>query len=888
MPISYIDGSYYFPEEHSYVAPLSFGVGALSDSRARLALEARGATNYISRATMAAGDAVEGSGEMALDAGAPVRGVAEQMLALTGFVYASYGASMFLTVAPPPTVFVGRMSADVITSRLSSAVGRMGLIARGLTQGHHFPHSLLIRQEAEARARQSLSLRSFANNVARIALLTGTEHNVVSRVSADVVKSDGFVVLADIVGATLYDSGDVTPAGYIPMQDINARLLVNGVEVLIRSFSYQEPKGRLGASLNCVLADAVPVGLAPVNANITFQLILTDVDGVDHYVTLVNAGKIGGRNFTAQWSGRGPGDELSVAGLDTLADKFSLGLRQPVIMFDPEKVKVSDVEVKVRDAVVAGSADDRFGHTKGTPILPTLEPVENLTMMAGVRRAYTGATGNQFMTRMQPGSLARLSPRMQNLIGRGSLYSKGLDFASVITNIPDYPVSRVDFSLESTWHDAVQPLVGMYGPIYFVQTNILFIMDARRALPAGHIARICRIDDYSVLTRSEPYRDPYNAVIVTYQENGAEDVGFREVTETTYSQEGTFGTLSYEKTEEVVTTREKFLLSDPNSVLETLEVRHDVKKYGHLPILEVASGGGDHVYSGSIPGPITQISRDFTQTFYNSEGLKSGHSKEVYGLMFVGPDASVEPTKLMTEKCEISWAQHPEDPAQMIQLRNFTFCEGLMYESTRTESRLDPAGGGKKDVRVRYPVIAAQSSPGIIKDDDGVVYFGPIRSITESLRRGRGNQLDVLVQERDLCWSGTCRDSHTAPRVGSRSTNPYEARSRHVLLRDETSESEIGPRPPVGVSAGELPRDRAMELGQRYLKEGIMGQLPQISVSLPGMDFALRQGSVVRGEWPDGTLTNPFIVEGRTITGNGLGQSGQHRISMSLEGTELA
>lgn len=873
--INPIDGAYYHPETLTYTPqPLSFAVGMLSEGLGRGASEVTGETLYLARGSVAAGQPVEDSATLALEAGDPAEGVARQASVVTGLLRPTRGSGMGLTVAPAASVFAARISQDVITSRIASAAARMSLVATGVSRGRHFPHFMTVRQELVQRAGQSATVRSYVESLTRMALSTGIEHALVSRVSADIVSGDGFVVLADIVGQTLYDTGDVTPVGYYPMQDINARLYVGGVEVPIRSFTYQEPKGRLGASLNVVLAEASRT-LAPVNSSITFQLVVVDADENEHVVTLVSNGKIGGRSYTIQFLN----DELTIAGLNTLADKFSLAPRRPIVMFDPEFNNVDEI---------GGSARDAVRTEKGTPILPSLEPVSGLSVHTALRRIYTGASGYQFMTRVQPNTRSGWSSRTESLLGVGA-FDKGLDFADVITNIPDYRVARVDISLESTWHGAAAPLFGMYGPIYFVQSNVLFVIDSQRTLPAGHAPRTIPLSKYSVMAHSQPYRDPTNAVLLVYQERGSDAAdawAYREQTETTISEDGKFGSIGFTRTETRVTTREKYLLDEPDNVLEVVELSNDVRVYTQLArIMVIPTQEGEYRYD-SEPGEIMQTSREVTQTRYNSEGLKSGHHKEIYGLILAGPFGDPNVIKLAHEDCTITWEQHPSDPSQMIQTRNFTLYEGLIYEGERTESRLDPSTGQNVDVRVRYPVLAANSSPGIFREN-GEMFYGPVKSLTEELRRVRGGQLDVVVREKDLAWSGTVRESHTAPRTGSRSVNPYEARSRTILVRDLASEAEIGPRVPASISAGELPRDRAIELAQRALRQGVMGQPPEPTFQIPGVDFAALQGSVVKGEFRDGTLTEAMIVEGRTITGSNLGQQG-HRISMALEGTELA
>jgi hypothetical protein len=163
--------------------------------------------------------------------------------------------------------------------------------------------------------------------------------------------------------------------------------------------------------------------------------------------------------------------------------------------------------------------------------------------------------------------------------------------------------------------------------------------------------------------------------------------------------------------------------------------------------LEPVPGSGEDYTLA--PGKIVQVSREIQQEFYGGDGLKTGHHKEVYGLVdrgsFFGLGVSVEPIRLMTETCSIKWDVHPDDPSQMIQVRNFTEISGLIYEGERTDTR------GGKDVRVRYPVNVAQNSPGVIKDDGRDVlrpnqdYHGDPLSRGHSPEREGGRERPCVV-----------------------------------------------------------------------------------------------------------------------------------------------
>jgi hypothetical protein len=871
MPICPIDGAYYWPELHSYAAPMALEVGDETGGASGLALSVRGPFSRATPMSLDVGELWESEGRMGLDVGESRSAPARVGFDVRGYSPSS-GSRMGLTVTPEPSSYPAYMALEVSSSAAANGVAYMALEVRGYTQRSDVRMALTVRNVTERPAFMALQVRELRESLSPMTLDIGIVRETMTPLALDVMKSDGFLTLVNVVGAGFASISEEAPAGYYPSQDITARLFVDGVQVDIRSFNYERPKGRLGASLNVVLVSANRT-LAPMKAAIRFELVVT-LNGGELVHALVDGGKVAGRTYDIKWSGRGPGDELSISALDVIGDRFAIvpQSRQPIIMFDPVLVKMTDVQGSVRDAVQT---------ELGGVILPVLEPAEGLTMLTALRRAYTGLDGYGFMTHLRPSVRATLT-RLEALVGgEASRASKGLGFETIVTNIPDYFVTRVDWGLETTWHDGVQPLVGMFTPIYSAEGNALLVLDPFRPLPVGHTPRVVPVSQYSRMALEQQYREPYNAVLLTYQERGTDPFdawAYRPKVTQSVAVDGGFGTPAYQRVELTDTSREKYLLIDPTHVIDEQPVSHEEKTYGYS-LVPIPGDGGDYTLG---PGLIVQVAREIQQDFYGPDGLKSGHHKDVYGLVdrasHFALGSSVEPILIATEDCDITWDVHPSDPSQMIQTRNFTRFEGLIYESERTETR------GGQDVRVRYPVAAAQNSPGVIKDD-GRMFFGPTKTITETLWRS-GTVLNVKVVDRDLVWSGTPRVSYTAPRTGTRSANPYEARSRTILLRDLTSEAEIGPRVPLSISAGELSRDRALELGMRYLEQGV-NRSPEYPLTIAGIDFALTQGSVIKGEFRDGSLTETFIVEGLNISGQGLGIEGQHQIIMSLDGTEV-
>ena len=670
-------------------------------------------------------------------------------------------------------------------------------------------------------ARNSFQISNLVSWIQYYAIdIAGPSYQAAARNSLEIIYGDNFLIIADLI-----DSEIGAGTGFYQANEINAELLVNGNPVDITSFQYEEPAGKLGSTLNVVLAKKDPEQI-PLGANITFRLSVRTASGTAYY-NLMENGKLGGRDYSISYragTAGGPADEVTFGALDVIADRFGIAPRKPVILYDPTKVNPANLETSPRNSII--------DFATGKPILPKLESQSGLTMRFALKRAY----------------------------------KTGLGFTDVVTNIPDYKISRADFSIESGWHSGTQPMIAMYGPIYFTIGTTLYIIDTEYPLPNGVTPRTVTLDDYKLLNQTVPYRPDANAVLLTYQFSASEDpegIAQRTVVENLPAEtSGSYGTPGYSETRTRVTSIEKFYPSEPNNVLSKLvtevftETRMDF-------------GGG-----------LFTVHRE-RETKRYQEDLQVSHDKRVDSLITTGPDRSLLLQEVLREKGEITWKDDPTNPGMKVQTRNYTKTDGMIYVSTEEYTRLNPNTGAEETVTRRYPALLAQKSGYM--EDDGTLSFATIKVRNETLRHVNGNHYDCMVTEFDAL-NNTIQSSTTVPTTGSPLTDPYEVRSKTVLITDPVSEAAIGPRIPVSVNTGELPRKRAIELGQRVLQR-LSDPLYDVSLSLPGVDFSIYKGTVLRGQLRDGYTPNN-IVSGRGISGSNLGRNG-HRISMSLKASEL-
>lgn len=679
---------------------------------------------------------------------------------------------------------------------------------------------------------------------------------------AEVSQGDGFLIMADLVQSEL--SGSLGAES----TRVNAKLLINGVACHITSFSYQVPTGKIGSILNARL-QGKSLAEVPNGASVTFSLLIDVGSSVIEYPLMTN-GKIQSRSSVVSWKGgtnAKPTDEVNFSAIDVIADKFSLSPRRPVIMFDPARVKYNDVNPNVTDAM----RDEN-----GAVILPVLEPMYGLTLRQVMDRAYTpkGGLGSWISSTYSSGWGPIFVSEGNNQIG--------MDFTKVVTNIPNYPVKRADFPVESSWHDGVRPFVDMLAPMFFVEGTWLFVIDIEVKLPYTIGVHALTLGDHKKLTQQSNFKPDQNAIILTYQYSAA-DPGEdykkqrREVFTESTDVTGSIGDQGYVRTVTRKWDYEYYMPDNPTVVLDTLPESVDISTYQMT---------GWHSPSGVMTTVQAEALTHHESIRYEYEGeLKVSHLRYVNALIPVPITGNLvmKYREVLNESCEIAWTDDPKNPGTKIQAWSRIDTTGICYVSDEDET-ID-YGSGNVTIRRLYPALDLAEAGRVTSDMAITSKLQPISSERETLRNLKGSQFEVHRVEINFL-SNTVTQSTVDTRSGTTSVDPYETRTRNVLMRDLVSEALIGPRVPISVNAYELPRAMALDLGQRVLKR--MSQPANVlPIDIPGVDLVIKQGTIIKGQLRNGSYTpKNFIVTGYSITGENLGTDG-HRIFQSLESIEL-
>lgn len=620
----------------------------------------------------------------------------------------------------------------------------------------------------------------------------GTEAE--ATLSVVVAQEFGFTIFFDIVGEGMQGG---TVASY------RARLLVDGVEVPISSFDLNAPEGALGVGLALTLAKP-DVSLVTNASEVQFDLGVW-TGAAFEWVTMLSGGKLAGRELTIAVTGGGPADSVKLALIDTVGDRWTLAPESPETLYDPDQVDQP------------APSDSIMVNERGTKIESVFTPVYSLTMREVLRRAYV----------------------------------EGCGFDNIVTNIPDFPVAEVTFSLEGGYHEGARPLLALFDPVYFAEGNDLWIIDTGAALPAGLQPRELPLSAYVEATDTVPARQPVSSLVVAYRSDGSAGGDyFTERIDQEAQESGTFGVKGYTRTETERRVREHRNFSAPETV-----VREEVAS------VKVTTTD----YEFNVVGRETQ-----TDTF-DALGRKNGHKRTVEALV---PD--LEDGGSLT--------------LQTVSEETYT----VLYRAGRSAGSDEIAGTVNKiaglvliDSDREYlskpyeiPFTDAHQSGYIDPDANQAAEFRAIRTVTEMYVRA-GAATEVRRQVANHLNGGSMENTTAQTRAGSTAVG---RRGQSVVRRKLTLPGATSGRVVPTFGTGDLPGDMAIDLGWRKLAS-LNNPPRRLSVQLPFVAFDIRRGMPARPHSRSGVL-GTYIVTATRVSGQSLGTHKQ-LITMSASGKEL-
>lgn len=643
------------------------------------------------------------------------------------------------------------------------------------------------------------------------------------------------------------------------------RLFINGVETPITDYNVTTPTGGLGESLTVGLAKPDP-SLVPGNISIKFEIGAgkETSPGVVTYSwkTILDSARRDGRQYSARWiedsSGGFPGDVLQITAMSPFADKWSLSPNKPIIMYDPSKVEQSTLASEDESQLLR-----RYDSGGGVTFLyPYLEAVGGLSLYNVLDRAYTNRS-----------PLAGMGPNP--------------GFSRVITNIPNYQVERVDINPESGWHGAVSGLYSSYKPVVFESDGVLYIIDPSGGLPPGFTPRNLEADCVIELNETFQAETMSNAVILSYKQNpggGSSNAGeipsIRYITEE-YESPNTGRAYTRTKTQRKI-TEFKDIVSGELRRTEENEITTETYGYRDNIAVETNPETGEVTRTRGA-GSIRLVSREVIINRYTGN-VKSSHTRTVEGLYY-DPDFNGEDKfgDLYEEECQLIWSADPNHPGSSILRRSATQTRGLVLVESKEDG-----------LEIYTPILDATNNGIVESDGSQTVEWMPIKEVVEELKDTGINQSNIVTRVTDFLVGGPA-ETVVQSRTGSRSTymppfarpgqRSFKAGTIREMVTDDASIAAYGLRKPESLDVGDIGPVEGRKLARRQLAAKSNPPL-SYSLTLPGIDFFIRRGSLLRLPKRAGGYTPPMLVTGYSRYARAIGTDSQSR-GMSLDLTEV-
>jgi hypothetical protein len=581
----------------------------------------------------------------------------------------------------------------------------------------------------------------------------------------------------------------------------SVRLLVNGSPVPIKSATLNAPADTLGTELSVELARPVASQI-PLDASVDFELgVWTGAAFV--YEKLMTGGKLSGRSKRVVNSNNLPTDSVAVVFVDVIGDRWNLAPAANTLVYDPDKVE------RPAPAPVAMAAAGAIRNPEGVEVSTVETPAPGLNFFEVLRLAYV----------------------------------EGCGFDAVKTNIENFPVEQVSFSLSGGYDAGVRPLLTPFAPVVFPVGNVLWILDADAPVPAGLALRSLNVSRLVEITSTLPNREPVDGLLVTIKVDKVSGEYATERLEVETVESSNFGAPDFTSTRTERRVREFRTVDEPGVIRreETASLKTTV------------TDGGFNI-----------LSRETQTDQFDGLNRKTGHTRSVEARVPDPEDGGkLKVKEVSRERQTIVYGAHPLKPkVDTIHLVE-THVDGLIL--------IDPDNTylGKP---FKSPLIEAHRSGNVTTDGGQTTTFGAIRSVFEFLRvRGQSVEMETRVINH---IANTPDRTSVTTRPGAAEIERTSQATQTILL---TLPGVTQRRRVAEFDGTGLPSETALDLARRQL----------LKLSSPPLDFAgvlaypdrrLRKGDLLDLSERAGASLGRYIAAGFkmefTFSGDALAISG--------------
>jgi hypothetical protein len=578
----------------------------------------------------------------------------------------------------------------------------------------------------------------------------------------------------------------------------SARLIADGTEYKIRAAEYSESKADVGVSLDLTLQR--PDQRDAILAAASFQF---DVYDNGSWTTLFDTGKLGGGGFSFAWADGRPSDQLTISTIAPIAQKLTKSPDLNTTVYDPfrEDINASDFQ----------NILDTNGHVYGHSLIP-----------------LPGMSINSLFN---------------------WLFVSTLGFSGYVTNIPNFPVRRLDFQMAGNYLDGVRGTIGNFDPLVFVQGTKIYALDSTLRLPAGFATPVVLSHDMYLNAQFKETELDADGYLVTYTEQDS-DYDYQQTRDVIIptSTEGTEGSADYTETDVTQTFTDFYKLSNPGTPVRTEKTKEVTtvramlrNAAGVMTLTEISETTENISFDSKMR--LTEISQSTIATIPN---ISSG-----------------VPFDFVTD--------FVRDISQRFEYKPDIFDPKREYLSSMTKkitalvaTENDP---DKKNVGDTFKQEFFDAWRAGNFTDTMTVNREPVQLVTETAFQTKKGQVEIRQRTTNYMTNPPAVINQvTDGRTGDISQNSTSGSQATIIVYRDGVTARTG-RKLVPVSTN-MPPIYFIPLFKRKLA---LRKRRQGTVTMKGLTLSLVRGSAVRVLDRDGTTAGDYLIEGRKLAFNNLG-----------------
>lgn len=643
---------------------------------------------------------------------------------------------------------------------------------------------------------------SLSTDTGLVGLATGTS-SAQGTLNIERAEELSFTFFVDIIDSDL-SAALSNPAD---TRRFTSRLIVDGDAVPIIRATVNAPDGALGTELSVTLARA-DVSLVTADSSINFDIgVWVNDDWA--WIPVLAGARMSGRGARYANQEGLPADAVEVTFVDIMGDRWNRAPRAQTILYDPQTVDAPAADTIASQTIYNGA---------GGSIVPIYTPIFGMRLRDVFHVAY--------------------------VVGCG--------FDAVVSNIDNFPIEQVVFSITGGYDAGVRPLVSPFDPIFFVVENTLWIITLDNPLPAGFSAQDFDASNVESIDDQLPRREPANALLVHLKDDGIGEY-FTERLDTKTESSGIFGTPGFTETDIERRVREYRNFVAPTTVTREEEV---------------------YIQSRTLDYQGNEISLESHTFNYDALNRPTGYTRSVSGLL---PDLesdgalALQPSE--EESQVITYGVHPLNPARDVQTRIVTTQSGLILTDNDNQYLDKP---------YKIPLHDAHKSGYVDPDADQHATFGPIRTITETLRLNGGQVVRDRQVMNHVANVKEPPQTQVLPGDASFDRRRDTGRTRTVLLT--IAGTDASGRRVAEFDATGLPSSVGMKLAQKRLAR-LSNPPRELNAPMIFYDPMMRRGLDLNVFGRSGSL-GTFIVRGYTGT-FGRNAEGVVEGKMTIQAREL-